>query len=132
VKISDFAGETQVPSCQFLGSLNVRFECLQTACVAAAEFPKRLAILLVGSDMDGKVFSEETKDCRSEPPRRPALFSQYVLSAEQELILRRLDYRQRGRSFVSLASSALMARATPTAWPSWTRRWTSGESIFPA
>src|SRR6266849_2250055 len=51
---------------------------------------RAIAIRLVGSDMQGKVFSEQTKtvllSCHG-----AGIISQYVLSAEQELILRRLD-----------------------------------------
>jgi hypothetical protein len=51
---------------------------------------REIAILLVGSDMDGKVFSEQTKTVVISR-HGAGIISQYVLSAEQELILRRLD-----------------------------------------
>jgi hypothetical protein len=46
--------------------------------------------MLVGSDMEGKVFSEETKTVVISR-HGAGILSRYVLSAEQELILRRLD-----------------------------------------
>jgi hypothetical protein len=51
---------------------------------------REIAILLVGSDMQGKVFSEQTKTVLLSR-HGAGIVSQYVLSAEQELILRRLD-----------------------------------------
>jgi hypothetical protein len=51
---------------------------------------REIAILLVGSDMQGKVFSEQTKTVLLSR-HGAGIISQYVLSAEQELILRRLD-----------------------------------------
>jgi hypothetical protein len=51
---------------------------------------KEIAILLVGSDMEGKVFSEQTNTVLLSR-HGAGILSQYVLSAEQELILRRLD-----------------------------------------
>ncbi len=56
----------------------------------SSRIPKEIAILLVGSDMDGKVFSEETKTVVLSR-HGAGIVSQYVLSAEQELILRRRD-----------------------------------------
>jgi len=56
----------------------------------SSRIPKEIAILLVGSDMAGKVFSEETKTVVLSR-HGAGIVSQYVLSAEQELILRRLD-----------------------------------------
>ena len=56
----------------------------------SSRIPREIAILLVGSDMEGKMFSEQTKtvvlSCHG-----AGIVSQYALSAEQELILRRLD-----------------------------------------
>jgi hypothetical protein len=52
--------------------------------------PKEIAILLVGSDMEGKVFSEQTKTVLLSR-HGAGIISEYALSAEQELILRRLD-----------------------------------------
>src|SRR5437016_585415 len=51
---------------------------------------REIAILLVGSDMEGKVFSEQAKTVLLSR-HGAGIVSQYVLSAEQELILRRLD-----------------------------------------
>ena len=51
---------------------------------------KEIAILLLGSDMEGKVFSEQTKTVVLSR-HGAGIVSQYVLSSEQELILRRLD-----------------------------------------
>ena len=56
----------------------------------SSRIPKEIAILLVGSDMDGKVFSEETKTVVLSR-HGAGIVSQYVLSAEQELIPRRRD-----------------------------------------
>src|SRR6266852_7402762 len=56
----------------------------------SSRIPKEIAILLVGSDMAGKVFSEATKTVVLSR-HGAGIVSQYVLSAEQELILRRLD-----------------------------------------
>jgi len=51
---------------------------------------KEIAILLVGSDVEGKVFSEQTKTVLLSR-HGAGIVSQYPLSAEQELILRRMD-----------------------------------------
>src|ERR1700716_2817219 len=56
----------------------------------SSRIPREIAILLVGSDMEGKVFSEETKTVVLSR-HGAGIVSGYVLSAEQELILRRLD-----------------------------------------
>jgi hypothetical protein len=56
----------------------------------SSRIPKEIAILLVGSDMEGKVFSEETKTVVLSR-HGAGLVSQYKLIPEQELILRRLD-----------------------------------------
>jgi hypothetical protein len=56
----------------------------------SSRIAKEIAILLVGSDMEGKVFSEETKTVLLSR-HGAGIVSRYVLSAEQELILRRLD-----------------------------------------
>ena len=56
----------------------------------SSRIPKEIAILLVGSDMEGKMFSEETKTVVLSR-RGAGIVSQYALYAEQELILRRLD-----------------------------------------
>src|SRR5216683_3279007 len=57
---------------------------------SSGRIAKEIAILLVGSDMEGRVFSEETKTVVLSR-HGAGILSQYVLSAEQELILRRLD-----------------------------------------
>jgi PilZ domain len=51
---------------------------------------KQLPILLVGSDMDGRVFSEKTHTVVLSR-HGGGIISEYTLSAEQELILRLLD-----------------------------------------
>jgi hypothetical protein len=56
----------------------------------SGRIPKEIAILLVGSDLDGKVFSEETKTVVLSR-HGAGIISQYKLVPEQELILRRLD-----------------------------------------
>ncbi|MCU1317235.1 MAG: hypothetical protein JWN63_2557 [Candidatus Acidoferrum typicum] len=56
----------------------------------SSRIAREIAILLVGSDMQGKVFSEQTKTVLLSR-HGASIISQYVLSAEQELILRRLD-----------------------------------------
>jgi hypothetical protein len=56
----------------------------------SSRIAKEIAILLVGSDMEGKVFSEETKTVLLSR-HGAGIVSRHVLSAEQELILRRLD-----------------------------------------
>jgi len=56
----------------------------------SSRIPREIAILLVGSDMEGKMFSEQTKTVLLSR-YGAGIVSQYTLSAEQELILRRLD-----------------------------------------
>jgi hypothetical protein len=56
----------------------------------SSRIPKQINILLVGSDMEGKVFSENTKTVLLSR-HGAGIVSRYKLSAEQELILRRLD-----------------------------------------
>src|SRR5260370_4328654 len=56
----------------------------------STRIPKEIAILLVGSDMEGKMFSERTKTVLLSR-HGAGIISEYALSAEQELILRRLD-----------------------------------------
>src|SRR5260370_10622327 len=56
----------------------------------STRIPKEIASLLVGSDMEGKMFSEQTKTVVLSR-HGAGIVSQYALSAEQELILRRLD-----------------------------------------
>ncbi len=51
---------------------------------------REIAILLVGSDMEGKVFSEQTKTVVLSR-HGAGIVSQRKLSAEQEMIIRRLD-----------------------------------------
>jgi hypothetical protein len=56
----------------------------------STRIPKEISILLTGSDIEGKVFSEETKTVLLSR-HGAGIVSTYKLSAEQELILRRLD-----------------------------------------
>jgi PilZ domain len=56
----------------------------------STRIPKELAILLTGSDMDGKGFSEMTKTVLLSR-HGAGILSTYKLSAEQEIILRYLD-----------------------------------------
>lgn len=56
----------------------------------SGRIPKEIAILLVGSDLEGKVFSEQTKTVVLSL-HGAGIISQYKLVPEQELILRRLD-----------------------------------------
>src|SRR5258707_8450430 len=56
----------------------------------SSRIPREIAILLVGSDMEGKMFSEQTKTVLLSR-YGAGIVSQYALSAEQELVLRRLD-----------------------------------------
>src|SRR5260370_20587342 len=56
----------------------------------SSRIPKEIAILLLGSDTEGKVFSETTKTVLLSR-HGAGIVSRYKLSAEQELILRRLD-----------------------------------------
>ncbi len=56
----------------------------------SGRIPKEIAILLVGSDLEGKVFSEQTKTVVLSR-HGAGIVSQYKLVPEQELILRRLD-----------------------------------------
>ena len=56
----------------------------------SSRIPREIAILLVGSDMEGKVFSEQTKTVLLSR-HGAGIVSKYIFSSEQELILRRLD-----------------------------------------
>jgi len=56
----------------------------------SSRISKEIAILLVGSDMEGKMFSEQTNTVLLSR-HGAGIVSQYALSAEQELVLRRLD-----------------------------------------
>ena len=56
----------------------------------SSRIPKEIAILLTGSDIEGKVFSEQTKTVLLSR-HGAGIVSRYKLSAEQEVILRRLD-----------------------------------------
>lgn len=56
----------------------------------SSRIPREIAILLVGSDMEGKMFSEQTKTVLLSR-HGAGIVSQYALYAEQELILRRID-----------------------------------------
>ena len=56
----------------------------------SSRIPREMEILLVGSDMEGKVFSEKTNTVLLSR-HGAGIVSEYKLSPEQELILRRLD-----------------------------------------
>src|SRR5215470_6660034 len=56
----------------------------------SSRIPKQISILLVGSDMEGKVFSENTKTVLLSR-HGAGIVSQHKLSPEQELVFRRLD-----------------------------------------
>jgi len=56
----------------------------------SSRIPKEIAILLTGSDMDGKGFSEMTKTVLLSR-HGAGILSTYKLSAEQEIIIRYLD-----------------------------------------
>ena len=56
----------------------------------SSRIPKEVAILLTGSDMDGKGFSEMTKTVLLSR-HGGGIISTYKLSAEQEIIIRYLD-----------------------------------------
>jgi hypothetical protein len=56
----------------------------------SSRIPKEINVLLVGSDTEGKVFSEQTKTVLLSR-HGAGIVSRYKLSAEQELFLRRLD-----------------------------------------
>src|SRR5437016_14360995 len=56
----------------------------------SSRIPQEIDILLVGSDTEGKVFSEKTQTVLLSR-HGAGIVSRYKLSAEQELILRRLD-----------------------------------------
>jgi len=56
----------------------------------SSRIAKEIGILLVGSDMEGKVFSEQTKTVLLSR-HGAGIVSRYKLSPEQELILRHLD-----------------------------------------
>jgi hypothetical protein len=51
---------------------------------------KEVAILLIGSDLDGKIFAEQAKTVLLSR-HGAGLVSQYILNPEQELIIRRMD-----------------------------------------
>lgn len=56
----------------------------------SSRIPKEIDILLTGSDIEGKIFSEQSKTVVLSR-HGAGILSHYKLSAEQELILRRLD-----------------------------------------
>jgi hypothetical protein len=56
----------------------------------SSRIPKQLAILLIGSDIEGKVFSEESKTVVLSQ-HGAGILSSYKLAPEQEVIIRRLD-----------------------------------------
>jgi PilZ domain-containing protein len=59
----------------------------------SARIPKEVAILLIGSDIEGKVFSERTKTVVLSR-HGAGIISEYELSAEQEMILRCISSNQ--------------------------------------
>jgi PilZ domain len=59
----------------------------------SSRIPKELPILLIGSDLDGRTFSEETHTVVLSR-HGAGIVSSYKLAAEQELIIRRLDTNQ--------------------------------------
>jgi hypothetical protein len=56
----------------------------------SSRIPKQLAIFLIGSDIEGKIFSEETRTVVLSR-HGAGILSQYKLSAEQEIIVRCVD-----------------------------------------
>jgi hypothetical protein len=56
----------------------------------SSRIPKQLAIFLIGSDIEGRVFSEETKTVVLSR-HGAGITSQYKLSAEQEIIIRSVE-----------------------------------------
>ena len=56
----------------------------------SSRIPKQLAIFLIGSDIEGRVFSEETKTVVLSR-HGAGITSQYKLSAEQEIIIRAVE-----------------------------------------
>jgi len=56
----------------------------------SSRIPKEVAIILIGSDMEGRVFSEETKTVVLSR-YGAGIVSEQKLSAEQELFIRRVD-----------------------------------------
>lgn len=56
----------------------------------SGRIPKQLAIFLLGSDIDGRIFSEETKTVVLSR-HGAGITSQYKLSPEQEIIIRGVD-----------------------------------------
>src|SRR5437773_10333358 len=82
--MSALAEEIQVPAWKR------RVEMPPESVRRSNRIAKEMAILLVGSDMEGKMFSEQTKTVLLSR-HGAGIVSQYALSAEQELILRRLD-----------------------------------------
>lgn len=56
----------------------------------SSRIPKEVAVLLTGSDMDGRGFSEMTKTVLLSR-HGAGVISTYKLSAEQEIIIRYLD-----------------------------------------
>ncbi len=56
----------------------------------SGRIPKQLAIFLIGSDIEGRIFSEETQTVVLSR-HGAGILSQYKLSAEQEVIIRSVD-----------------------------------------
>lgn len=88
-KFSDEHGEFQVPFAPAFLSQRVR-KMSSERMRRSSRIPKEIPILLVGSDMEGKVFSEQAKTVLLSR-HGAGIVSEYKLSAEQELILRSLE-----------------------------------------
>src|SRR5882762_7473004 len=88
-KFSDECGEFQVPFGHLSFSEWVR-KMTSERMRRSSRIPKDIPILLVGSDMEGKVFSEQAKTVLLSR-HGAGVVSEYKLSAEQELILRSLE-----------------------------------------
>jgi hypothetical protein len=56
----------------------------------SSRIPKQLAIFLIGSDIEGRIFSEQTKTVVLSR-HGAGILSEYKLSAEQEVIIRSVD-----------------------------------------
>src|SRR5882762_2758637 len=88
-KFSDEHGEFQVPFAR-LSSLDGCARMSSERLRRSSRIPKEIPILLVGSDMEGKTFSEKAKTVLLSR-HGAGIVSEYKLSPEQELILRSLE-----------------------------------------
>src|SRR5467141_2042731 len=88
-KFSDECGEFQVPFGHLSFSEWVR-KMTSERMRRSSRIPKEIPILLVGSDMEGKVFSEQARTVLLSR-HGAGIVSEYKLSPEQELILRSLE-----------------------------------------